>query len=115
VLRDQRLVKAFCLSFRERTFSVRGFRGKCLPPTGLVENSHKATPAFPLTRMSVVVLKEDAHINNGQPSLHAACLAAVDPQQGDNRHSCGIRLRFTTPQFLAEMVGPGGAVHAYEV
>lgn len=53
-------------------------------------------------------------INNGQPSLHADWIAAVDPQQGETIVHVGCGGGYYTA-ILAELVGPGGRVIAYEV
>lgn len=62
----------------------------------------------------LVVLDRAKGINNGQPSLHAAWIAAVDPQPGDTAVQIGIGAGYYTA-ILAELVGEGGRVEAYEI
>lgn len=53
-------------------------------------------------------------INNGQPSLHAEWIAAVDPQPGETILHVGCGGGYYTA-ILAELVGETGRVFAYEV
>ncbi|MGH9476344.1 MAG: protein-L-isoaspartate O-methyltransferase family protein [Terriglobales bacterium] len=53
-------------------------------------------------------------INNGQPSLHAMCLAALQPQTGETALHIGAGTGYYTA-ILAHLVGPRGRVEAYEV
>ncbi len=62
----------------------------------------------------LVVLDPERGINNGQPSLHAAWLAALDPQPGETAVHIGAGTGYYTA-LLAALVAPGGAVHAYEI
>jgi protein-L-isoaspartate O-methyltransferase len=62
----------------------------------------------------LVVLDRERGINNGQPSLHAAWLAALDPQPGEVALHIGAGTGYYTA-ILAALVAPGGAVHAYEI
>lgn len=62
----------------------------------------------------LVVLDAAQGINNGQPSLHAAWLAAVDPKEGDTALHIGAGTGYYTA-LLARLVSPGGQVHAYEI
>ncbi len=61
----------------------------------------------------LVVLDGRKGINNGQPSLHAAWIAAVDPQPGETVLHVGIGAGYYTA-ILARLVAPG-PVHAYEI
>jgi protein-L-isoaspartate(D-aspartate) O-methyltransferase len=59
----------------------------------------------------LVGLATDRKINNGQPSLHARCLAAAAPMPGDTVvHGTGY---YTA--ILARLVGPTGRVAAFEI
>ena len=53
-------------------------------------------------------------INNGQPSLHAEWIGAVDPQPGETIVHVGCGGGYYTA-ILAELVGGSGRVIAYEV
>jgi protein-L-isoaspartate(D-aspartate) O-methyltransferase len=62
----------------------------------------------------LIGLLPDRFINNGQPSLHARCLAACNPQSGDSVLHIGAGAGYYSA-ILAELVGPGGNVLAYEI
>ncbi len=62
----------------------------------------------------VVALRADRSINNGEPSLHARCLAAVAPQPGERVLHVGAGTGYYTA-ILAQLVGPSGSVAAYEI
>lgn len=62
----------------------------------------------------VVALGEEHGINNGQPALHALCLAALDLKKDENIVHIGAGTGYYTA-VLAELVGPGGKVIAYEI
>ena len=61
----------------------------------------------------LVVLDRARGINNGQPSLHAAWMASLDPQPGETVLHIGAGTGYYTA-ILAQLV-PGGHVHAYEI
>jgi protein-L-isoaspartate(D-aspartate) O-methyltransferase len=63
---------------------------------------------------ALVSLAPARGINNGQPSLHAQCLAAVHPVPGERVLHIGAGTGYYTA-ILAELVGPAGAVVAYEI
>jgi len=65
-------------------------------------------------RDALVVLSAERGINNGQPSLHARCLAAVRARPGDRALHVGAGTGYYSA-LLAELVGPAGHVHAYEI
>jgi len=62
----------------------------------------------------LVVLDSHRGVNNGQPSLHAAWLAAVAPQPGETAVHIGAGSGYYTA-ILAMLVLPDGHVHAYEI
>src|SRR3954465_14398960 len=62
----------------------------------------------------LVVLGRSRGVNNGQPSLHAAWLAAVDPRSGDTAIHVGAGTGYYTA-VLAMLVLPNGHVYAYEI
>ncbi len=62
----------------------------------------------------LVVLDRRKGINNGQPSLHAAWMAMVDPQAGETVVQVGIGAGYYTA-ILAELVGQGGRLEAFEI
>lgn len=61
----------------------------------------------------LVGLAPDRKINNGQPSLHARCLAAVAPAQGETAVHIGAGTGYYSA-VLATLVGPTGTVLAIE-
>jgi protein-L-isoaspartate(D-aspartate) O-methyltransferase len=62
----------------------------------------------------LVGLDVELGINNGQPSLHARCLAACDPRTGDTALHVGAGTGYYSA-ILAHLVGPDGAVIGYEI
>jgi len=62
----------------------------------------------------LVALSAEQGINNGQPSLHARCLAAVRPRPGERAVHIGAGAGYYSA-LLAELVGPTGQVQAYEI
>ena len=68
-------------------------------------------PAF-VYQDVLVRLKGDA--NNGQPTLHAACLAALVLRAGETVVHVGAGTGYYTA-ILARLVGASGHVHAYEI
>jgi protein-L-isoaspartate(D-aspartate) O-methyltransferase len=64
---------------------------------------------------NVLVALDRRHgINNGEPALHAAWLAAVDPRPGESVIHVGTGAGYYTAM-LASLVGPGGRVEGYEI
>jgi protein-L-isoaspartate(D-aspartate) O-methyltransferase len=63
---------------------------------------------------ALVAIDPARRINNGQPSLHARWLAAVDPRPGDRVVQIGAGTGYYTA-LLAELVRPAGRVEAYEI
>jgi protein-L-isoaspartate(D-aspartate) O-methyltransferase len=61
----------------------------------------------------LIGLATDRKINNGQPSLHARCLAAVAPTAGESAVHLGAGTGYYSA-VLAALVGPGGCVLAIE-
>jgi protein-L-isoaspartate(D-aspartate) O-methyltransferase len=70
-------------------------------------------PAFVFQDV-VVALKPELGINNGEPSLHARCLASAELKPGETVVHVGAGFGYYTA-ILAELVGPSGKVEAYEV
>ncbi len=81
-------------------------------PGGMMEAS--TSDPVDLYQDVLVVLDRSRGINNGQPSLHAAWLAAVAPGSGDGALQIGAGTGYYTA-LLAELVGPKGGVEAYEI
>ena len=63
---------------------------------------------------TVIALKADAGINNGQPSLHARCLGALAVRPGDRVLHVGCGTGYYSA-ILAELAGAEGWVAAYDI
>lgn len=61
-----------------------------------------------------VALKSEQQINNGQPSLHAVCLAVLGVKEGDVIVHVGAGTGYYTA-LLAKLTGSTGSVFAYEI
>jgi len=108
--RDPRLAEAFA-AVRREDFLGPG------PWLALANQGYVRTPTADtqlLYQNIVFALKPDQHINNGEPSLHARCVAAVAPQPGERVLQVGVGGGYYTA-ILATLVGPGGAVEAREI
>jgi protein-L-isoaspartate(D-aspartate) O-methyltransferase len=62
----------------------------------------------------LVSLDRGRGLNNGQPSLHAMCLAALAPRKGEHVVHVGAGTGYYTA-VLAMLVGETGRVDAYEI
>ncbi|MGO4396597.1 protein-L-isoaspartate O-methyltransferase [Variovorax sp. M-6] len=107
---NKRLVAAFASVERER------FLG-CGPWHVLAGDAYIQTATSDprwLYQDILIGIAQDRGINNGQPSLHARCLAACAPKQGESVLHIGAGSGYYSA-ILAELVGPEGRVTAYEV
>jgi len=105
-----RLRRAFASTPREN-FLGKG-PWKVFTSAGYIETPSE-DPAF-LYQDILFVLQQKGSINNGQPSLHAACLAALNIQEGEEIVHIGAGTGYYTA-ILSKLTGPGGPVHAYEI
>ena len=62
----------------------------------------------------LVALDVEKRINNGEPQLHAAWIAAVDPQPGDAVCHIGVGTGYYSA-VLSFMTAPGGTLIGYEI
>lgn len=62
----------------------------------------------------VIALEEERGLNNGQPSLHAHCLAALDVREGESVVHIGAGAGYYTA-VLAALTSASGKVLAYEI
>lgn len=108
--RDGAIVSAFARTDRAR-FSGPG-PWKVFTPLGYIETPGD-DEAF-LYQDLLIALAPDRSINNGEPSLHARCLAAAAPKPGERVLHVGTGTGYYTA-ILADLVGPDGAVVAYEI
>lgn len=70
-------------------------------------------PAY-LYQDVVVSLGSEEPLNNGQPTLHAFCFAALAPKKGERVVHIGAGTGYYTT-VLAKLVGETGTVDAYEI
>jgi protein-L-isoaspartate(D-aspartate) O-methyltransferase len=104
------LAAAFAATPRERF--VGSGPWKVFTAAGYIETPTD-DPAF-LYQDVTIALKGEKQINNGQPLLHAASLAALKPQEGETAVHVGAGTGYYTA-VLARLVGPSGSVFAYEI
>ena len=107
---QERLSSAFESVCRER-FVEKG-PWKVLTPIGYI-HTPSDDPAF-LYQDIVVSIVAESSINNGQPSLHATCLANLNPISGETVVHVGAGTGYYTA-ILAELVGTNGSVFAFEI
>jgi len=107
---DGRIIDAFDAIARER-FCGSG-PWQIFTPTGFLD-----TPGPELCYLyqdTTIALAPDRLINNGEPSLHARCLAAVDVKPGERVIHVGAGSGYYTA-ILAHLVGAEGRVDAFEI
>lgn len=105
-----RLTSAFVATPREHYLGPGPW--KVFTMRGYVETPSD-DPAF-LYQDIVVALQEERRINNGQPMLHALCLAALNVMEGETVAHIGAGTGYYTA-VLAELAGARGNVLAYEI
>jgi protein-L-isoaspartate(D-aspartate) O-methyltransferase len=110
-VRDQRIIAAFEAVPRERFVGPGPWRVFAL--TGGYLETPTDNPAF-LYQDVLIGLASDRGLNNGQPSLHARCLAALQPAPGETVVHIGAGTGYYTA-ILAELVGGTGSVTGYEI
>jgi protein-L-isoaspartate(D-aspartate) O-methyltransferase len=108
--KNDRLREAFATTPREQFVGPGPW--KIFAGGSLVETPTN-DPAF-LYQDVVVALAPERHINNGQPVLHAMCLAALNIQHGESIAHIGAGTGYYTA-ILAKLTGPSGSVIAYEI
>lgn len=107
--KNEALIAAFSEVERERFVGKEPWQvadGSTYLPTGSDD------PRL-LYRDILIGLVPDRGINNGQPSLHARCLAACSPRSGDSVNHIGAGSGYYTA-ILSRLVGSTGRVTAYE-
>ena len=107
---DERLIAAFAGIEREH------YVGRGPWPICNVSGYLPTVSADPrlLYQDILIGLATDRGINNGQPSLHARCLAACAPSEGESVVHIGAGTGYYSA-VLAQLVGAGGSVIAYEI
>src|SRR5579864_5791449 len=105
-----RLTAAFAATPRERYLGPGPW--KAFAGGGYVQTPTD-DPAF-VYQDIVIALVEESRINNGQPVLHAACLAALNVKEGDTVVHVGAGAGYYTA-VLAHLAGSTGKVFGYEI
>src|SRR5580693_29855 len=106
-----RLAAAFAATPRERFLGDGPWRVPT--PTGYLETPSD-DPAFVYQDLAIALRAPGARhrgqpIHNGQPTLHAVCLAAVEPRQGETALHVGAGTGYYTA-VLARLLGATGTV-----
>jgi protein-L-isoaspartate(D-aspartate) O-methyltransferase len=70
-------------------------------------------PAF-VYQDIVIALKRESQLNNGQPMLHAACIGALRPREGETVVHVGAGTGYYSA-ILSHLVGSSGRVVSYEI
>ena len=107
---DERLIAAFANTPREHYLGPGPwpiFHGSGYLPTLSDDPRH-------LYQDVLVGIAPERGINNGQPSLHARCIAACAPAAGETVLHVGAGTGYYSA-ILAALVGPSGRVLAYEI
>lgn len=107
---DERLIAAFSSVPRE------DYLGPGPWPVNVASGYIPTLSAEPylLYQDILIGLETDRRINNGQPSLHAECLAAAAPGLGETVVHVGAGTGYYTA-ILATLVGPTGHVYALKI
>ena len=105
----QRIIDAFAAVPREHFLGPGPW--KVFTRSGYIE-----TPSDPalLYQDVLVALKSEAHLNNGQPSLHMACLATLGVKEGETVVHVGAGTGYYSA-ILATLTGASGRVIGYEI
>jgi protein-L-isoaspartate(D-aspartate) O-methyltransferase len=110
-VRDARIIAAFEAVPREQYVGPGPWKVFAFA-AGYIETP-SSDPAF-LYQDVLVGLSTDQGLNNGEPSLHARCLAALQPRSGEAVLHIGAGTGYYTA-VLAALVGAEGSVSAYEI
>jgi protein-L-isoaspartate(D-aspartate) O-methyltransferase len=108
---DAKLIEALTMVERERFVGTGPWKVNCF--AGGYVDTPSDDPTF-IYQDVVVAIDPDRGINNGEPHLHARCLAALQVREGETAIHIGSGTGYYTA-ILAHLVGPTGVVHAYEI
>ena len=108
---DSRLMTAFATVERERFVGSGPWKVNCY--AGGYVDTPSDDLAF-LYQDVVVALIAERQLNNGEPRLHARCLAALNVKQGETAIHIGSGTGYYTAIF-AQLVGSEGTLIAYEI
>jgi protein-L-isoaspartate(D-aspartate) O-methyltransferase len=109
---DERVVAAFATTPREQFTGAGPWQVFAAAGRKYLE-----TPSADLAYLYqdvLVGLAPERGINNGAPSLHARCLAALEPKPGETALHIGAGTGYYSA-ILAKLVGSSGSVIAYEI
>lgn len=104
------LVEAFAATPREKFLGPGPW--KVFTPQGYLETPSD-DPAL-LYQDITIALKEETRINNGQPSLHAMCLGALQIEPGEVVAHVGVGTGYYSA-VIANLVGISGRVCGFEI
>lgn len=107
---NQALIEAFATTPREKFVGAGPWQ--VFTRLGYIETPSD-DPAL-LYQDITVALKPEQQINNGQPTLHAVCLAALAVKEGESVVHVGAGTGYYSA-LLAKLAGPTGSVAAYEL
>jgi len=107
---DKRIHDAFAKVPREQFLPPPPWK---ILPTRLLCGFATSNPRQ-LYRNVLVAIDASRGINNGEPALHAAWLAAVAPKSGEKACHIGAGGGYYTA-IIAELVGPQGRIEAFEI
>lgn len=110
-VRNPRIEQAFA-AVRREPFVGPGPWSIHIPGHGYLKTPND-DPAF-IYQDTLVAIDVARGINIGEPSLHARCLDALALHEGDTVLQVGAGVGYYSA-VLAELVGPAGKVHAYEI
>ena len=106
---DQRIFQAFATIKREDFFGPPPWYRRTSPDSEISGSDL----AF-IYEDDVIAIDRARNINNGAPSLHARCLAALSIQEGQDILHIGAGTGYYSA-ILAELTGPDGHVFAFEI
>jgi protein-L-isoaspartate(D-aspartate) O-methyltransferase len=109
-VRDPRIERAFATVPREDFAGPPPWR---VGSGGVYGRTSDDDPAS-LYEDVLVAIDVGRGINNGQPSLHALCIDALDMKEGETVVHIGAGAGYYTA-ILAHLIGPAGRVVAYEI
>lgn len=107
---DERLWSAFASTPRERFAGPGPWR--VFTPSGWLP-SPTAEDSF-LYQDITIALRAEGDLPSGRPTVHATCLQALAPQQGETVVHVGCGTGYYSA-ILARLVGPTGALSAFEI